>query len=199
MVLEVTSEKSRTKNRHWPPLQGEWTYEDYAQLPDNIRYEVIKGDLYMSPAPRPIHQETLSALHVHLWQHVREKGLGKLYFSPIDVNLPNFTSPVQPDLLFIANEHKEIIKTSTIEGVPDFIAEVLSPGNLEHDRGTKFHVYAQAGVQEYWIIDPQMCEVDVFVLRGHAFVQLGTFGREDKIRSELFADLQLAVTDICVN
>ena len=199
MVLELTTKTKETKTRRWPPPQGEWTYEDYARLPDNIRYEVIKGDLYMSPAPRPIHQETLSALHVHLWQYVSEKKSGRLYFAPIDVNLPGFTSPVQPDLLFIANEHTDIVKTNTIEGVPDFIAEVLSPGNPEHDRDVKFHIYAQAGVQEYWIVDPQLCMVDVFVLRGHAYVQLDKFGREDTIQSELFAELQLAVSKIFVN
>lgn len=182
----------------WPPPQGAWTYADYAQLPDNgMRYEVIEGDLYMSPAPRTVHQRIIAMLHGYLWEYLKQRPIGEVFFAPIDLNLPDLTSPVQPDLLFIANDHLHIIKEKFVEGTPDLIVEVLSPGNPALDRRTKFRVYALAGVREYWIIDPETCTVEINVLRGQAYVPLGSFGRDEQTRSEVLADFSVRVSDIC--
>jgi len=199
VTIDFTKSKEKTsQERRWPPRQGEWTYDDYARLPDNgMRYEVIEGDLYMSPAPRPKHQLVSGKLVYAFHQFLREHDLGQIYHAPVDVNMPGLTSPVQPDLLFISHKNMDIITEKRIDGVPDLIIEILSPGNPMHDRDTKFHVYARAGVNEYWIIDPDTCIVDVFVLRGQAYAPLGNFGENDKVQSELLPDLILTVSEIC--
>lgn len=183
---------------YWPPPQGQWTYEDYARLPDNgMRYEIIKGDLYMSPAPRPRHQRVIAALYGYLWQYLKTEPVGEVFFAPIDLNLPDLANPIQPDLLFIRAENLDIVQEKFIEGVPDLIVEVLSPGNPDLDRRVKFQVYAQAGVPEYWLIEPDACTVEVNVLRGQAYALAGSFKGETPIRSEVLADFSVVVDDIC--
>lgn len=182
----------------WPPPQGMWTYQDYARLPANrFRYEVIGGNLYMAPAPNPKHQKVSVKLSAALEQFVTHRHLGEVYTAPIDVVLPELATPVQPDILFIAVENQDIIGDTRIQGTPDFIAEILSPGNPEHDRYLKFHLYAQAGVSEYWIIDPARCTVEVYVLRGQAYALLGSFTQAETLRSEIFPDLALPVSHLC--
>ena len=184
--------------RRWPPPQGEWTYADYARLPDNgMRYEVIQGELYMVPAPRPKHQRAVASLYGRLWEYLQRQPAGEAFFSPIDVILSDLATPVQPDMLFIANDRLHIIKEDSIEGAPDLIVEVISPGNPMHDRRTKFQLYARAGVREYWIVDPEARTIDIYVLRGQAYAPLGSFGPEEYTCSEVLADFAVGVSEIC--
>ena len=137
-----------TTDEYWPPPQGEWTYQDYSRLPDNgLRYEVINGELIMTPAPVPVHQKIIANLYRHLWEYVQKQSAGEVFFAPIDVNLPDLASLVQPDLLFIATERLDIIKEKFIEGSPDLIMEILSAGSERQDRRVKFELYARAGVR----------------------------------------------------
>ncbi len=187
-----------SQSPYWPPPQGEWTYDDYARLPDNgMRYEVIKGELRMTPASSPRHQRTIAEFCGRLWEYLQHQPVGESFFAPIDVILPGLANPVQPDLLFIAGDRLHIIKEKRIEGAPDLIVEVLSPGNPMHDRRTKFQIYAQAGVREYWLVDPDACAVDIYVLRGQAYAPLGSFGPDEQTRSEVLADFRVRVGDIC--
>ncbi len=191
-----TGIETETKIYQWP-RQGEWTYEDYRRLPDDrFRYEIIGGNLYMSPAPRTKHQLTLFELAMALSNFAQKHKAGQVLIAPIDVILPDLASPVQPDILFIAKERLDIVREQFIDGAPDLIVEVLSPGNLRHDRHTKFQLYAAAGVKEYWIADPDACTVDVYVPRGNAYVPLGHFALDGAIQSELFPELRIPVKDI---
>ena len=111
-MTTIATQEQRANVFQWP-AQGDWTYDDYARLPDKgNRYEVIKGDLYMSPVPRPKHQRVSLDLAVELQLHVKEQGLGEIYEAPIDVILPERATPVQPDILFIAKERLGIAKAS---------------------------------------------------------------------------------------
>ena len=196
--IQTKFSDQEAETRYWPPPQGQWTYEDYTRLPDNgMRYEVIKGALYMSPAPSPKHQSIIAALYGYLWDYLKNQPVGKVFFAPIDVKLPDLATPVQPDLLFIASERLSIIKENFIEGVPDLIVEVLSPSNPTHDRNTKFRAYALAGVREYWIVDPEVRTIEINVLRGQAYAPLGSFGVDEQTRSEVLADFSVRVGDVC--
>ncbi len=184
--------------RYWPPPQGEWTYEDYTRLPENgLRYEIIKGELLMTPAPLPKHQRIIANLYGYLWEYLRHQPVGEVFFAPIDVNLPGLASPVQPDLLFIANDRLGIIKERFIEGPPDLIMEVLSAGSEMHDRRTKFELYARAGVREYWLVDPDRRAIEIYVLRGQAYAPLGSFGVEAETRSEVLPGFAVKVGEVC--
>jgi Uma2 family endonuclease len=196
MAIETTV-SPRLAEGKWPP-QGQWTYEDYKRLPDDgWRYEVIEGELHVAPAPRPRHQRVVFALSGLLWDYLRHNPLGQAFAAPIDVLLPGLASPVQPDVLFIANDRLDIVKEEFIEGPPDLAIEVLSPSNWLDDRRTKFHLYARAGVREYWIIDLERRTVEVFALRGHSFTLLNRYEPGQTIRSEVLPDFEVAVDEVC--
>jgi Uma2 family endonuclease len=197
MAIPVIEKENASIIYHWPP-QGEWTYEDYARLPDDgRRYEVIGGNLYVSPAPEIQHQATSMELASELHQLVKSRKLGRVYSAPIDVILPDMATPVQPDIIFISTDRLDIITKKRIEGVPNLVIEILSPGSVRYDRRTKYDLYAEAGVKEYWIVDPANCTADVFVLRGNVYVPFGHFIRDGVIQSELLPDLRIPLADIC--
>jgi len=170
------------------PPQGQWTYEDYLRLPDDgRRYEILRGVLYVSAAPNPLHQFALRNLVRRLVLFLDENPLGEFYLPPTDVILPHgLTAPVQPDLFFsLGGEWKGTITSRTMEGVPDLVVEVLSPSTRHVDRGPKHDVYAAAGVREYWLGDPLARTVEVLVLRDGAYVLFGKFGQGERLRSEV--------------
>ncbi len=136
------------------PPQGRWTLADWEELPgDGNIYEIINGVLYMSTAPSPLHQWIVQTLYDQIGFPAKQQRLGICYFSPIGVIMPG-CDPVQPDFVFIKSEHKNIVKAKRLEGVPDLIVEILSPGNRAYDEQVKLLAYAAAGVPEYAIIDP---------------------------------------------
>lgn len=151
----------------------------------------------MSPAPRPDHQRAIVALLRNFLAYMEQHPVGEVLIAPIDVILPGLTSPVQPDLIFITHEQAHIVKEKFIEGVPDLIAEVLSPGNPAHDRSLKFQIYARAGVREYWLVDCDAQTIDIYVLRGQAYAPLGSFGPGQETHSEVLADFTVKVGEIC--
>lgn len=193
----VTIEKPASITYQWP-AQGDWTYEDYVRLPDSEwRYEVIRGELHMSPAPTVNQQQVSIGLAVALHVYVKGHNLGRALEAPIDVILPDLATPVQPDIIFIHVDNLEIIKSANIEGVPDLIVEISSPGIDRYDRYTKYRLYAEAGVREYWIVDPDECVVDVYARRGNAFVPFGHYVGDGIIQSELLPDLRIPLKEIC--
>lgn len=197
MSLSATRTSSTKIITARPPQQGDWTYEDYARLPDNgMRYEVIAGELFMSPAPRPVHQEMILNLASEMHFFLKKAKKGKVFVSPIDVVVGDLATPVQPDIVFVRQERLAIVG-DRIEGAPDLVVEVISPGSRIQDRRRKFILYAQVGVPEYWLADPDECLVEVYVLRGQAYALLGQFVGEDVIQSEVLPDLQIPIGQIC--
>jgi len=183
--------------QEWPP-QGQWTYDDYARLPnDGWKYEVMRGELYMSPAPRPRHQVISSNLNFELQRFVRERELGKVLDSPIDVILPRgLGTPVQPNILFIHRDNLQIIGETTIDGVPNLVVEILSPSNWIDDRRTKFDVYADAGITEYWIIDPQKESVELYTLLGNRYELVEKYGLGESGSSQVISGFTVTVDEI---
>jgi len=180
------------------PAQGQWTYEDYCRLPeDGWIYEVIEGELYMSPAPRPRHQKSSGKLFAQLDYFCTKHDLGEVYDAPIDVILPGRANPVQPDVLFIAKRRLRIIKEERIEGAPDLVVEVLSPWNWTTDRRKKFQIYAQAGVREYWIVDPEARTIEVFTLKRSAYELVDKYKSGDTVSSKLLPGFKVQVKDVC--
>jgi Uma2 family endonuclease len=180
------------------PPQGKWTYEDYRRLPDDgWRYEVLRGSLHMSPAPGSRHQASLRNLTFLVLTYLQSHPLGEVYFAPFDVLLPGgLAAPVQPDLVFVSRERLGLISERGLEGAPDLVAEILSPSNWLDDRRTKFEIYAQAGVREYWILDPQGKTVEVFTLAEGLYALLGVFDTGERARSEVLPGFEPAVAEI---
>ncbi len=182
---------------HWPP-QGQWTYEDYCRLPeDGWIYEIIEGELLMSPAPLTRHQRCKLRLVYAMYDFAQEHNVGEILDAPIDVMLPGLASPVQPDIVFVAKANARIVKEERIEGVPDLMVEVLSPWNWMIDRHKKFALYAKAGVREYWIVDPKARIIEIFVLKQGAFQLVGKYGVDKTAKSKVLKGFGVAVKEVC--
>lgn len=190
--------QARPLDATWPPPRDRWTYADYKRLPDDgWRYEVIEGELYMSPAPRTKHQRISARLQFAMTKFAQAQHLGEVLNAPIDVRLGDLANPVQPDILFIRQDRLDIIREEWVEGAPDLIVEILSPGNWLDDRRTKYRVYALAGVREYWIVDPDKRQIEVFALRGSDYEILGRFGPGERAASEILSGFDIGVDEVC--
>ena len=162
-----------------------FTYEDYQQFPDDgKRYEIINGELFMLPSPIIPHQRVSKNLTYFFEQYLRKNPIGELFVAPCDVLLSD-TNIVEPDLLIVLSENKHIITTKNIEGVPDFIIEILSPFNRVMDIRRKKALYEQFGVKEYWIIDLELETIQKLLLKNELYVDAGTFEKTQTIFSEV--------------
>ena len=140
------------------------TYQDYADLEGDERYELLDGELILVASPNEDHQTIVMELGYRMHAFVRENDLGRVFHAPYDVLLTD-TEVVQPDVLFVSKERYHIRTPANIQGAPDLVVEVLSPSSARRDWGDKRELYARHGVREYWIIDPTNRIVSVLSLR----------------------------------
>ncbi|HKH45223.1 MAG TPA: Uma2 family endonuclease [Thermoanaerobaculia bacterium] len=180
------------------PAQGHWTYEDYLRLPDDgRRYEVIRGVLYVSPSPRCEHQYAALRFAMIVGTFVLEQRLGLLLPAPFDVILSNIATPVQPDFVFIRSGRGPRPRDSQFRGVPNLVVEILSPGNRRYDQELKLDVYQDAGVAEYWLIDPMARTVVIYALgENRRYAELDRGGEGETVRSRVLEGLSLQVGDL---
>jgi Uma2 family endonuclease len=142
------------------PAAVRFTYADYQNLPEESRYEILDGDLIMSPSPTKEHQQVVLRLVRALAAYVESNNLGEVFVAPYDVVLSE-TDVVQPDILFISKQRASIATKKAVMGAPDLVIEVLSPGTSERDRTVKAKLYARAGVKELWLVDPETRAIQV--------------------------------------
>ncbi len=165
---------------------GPYTLEDYYALPDDRRAELIDGVLYDMAAPSYRHQAVLGALFRQIYDCIEREHAGcTVLFAPFDVQLDmDEYTMVQPDLIVLCD--KTGLTNRGFKGAPDFVAEVVSRASRKHDGLLKLTKYLQAGVREYWIIDPMKETVTVYV-----------FGSEDRFLQiyERDAVIPLAISD----
>jgi Uma2 family endonuclease len=172
-----------------------FSYHDYLQLPEDKRYEILDGELYVVPAPDIRHQRIALRLQLALFQHVGKNDLGELLAAPCDVLLSD-ENVVQPDILFVAKERLGIIGRANIHGAPDLVVEILSPGTRDKDLEIKRKIYARFGVQEYWIVDPDAATVEVQVWSDSGYIAAGMYGNSDRLSSPLLPELSLPLSEI---
>ena len=172
-----------------------FTYSDYCLLPEDKRYELIGGEFYMAPAPLIRHQVILRTLLSLLWPFVRDNGLGQVYSAPVDVIFSN-EDVLQPDLIFVAADRQGIVTERACEGAPDLVIEILSPSTGQRDRELKRKVYANYGVKEYWLVDPESHSVQVLRLGDADFTDCGMFRSGSSISTPLLPRLELPVSDV---
>lgn len=137
------------------------TYDDLLRLPDDgLRHEIIDGEHYVTPAPVTKHQRISRELLYLLVQFLKEHPLGEVFDAPFDVVLSMF-DVVEPDLVYLSNERASLLTEKNLQGPPDLVVEILSPGTSRRDLGIKRDLYERAGVLEYWTIDPDRDELTV--------------------------------------
>ena len=173
-----------------------FTYEDYRTAPPDRRYELLDGDLLLTPAPNLKHQEVQFRLGSRLGQFILERALGKFFFAPCDVVLSD-TDVVQPDLLFVSRERRHLLSGGdNVRGAPDLVVEILSPATAHRDRGYKRALYAKHGVQEYWLVDPAAETASILLPLDGELAPAHTFGRNETLRSPLLAGFELDLDDV---
>ena len=165
--------------------QGEYTLEDYYALPDEQRVELIDGVFYDMAAPTGVHQVIGGELFALFRDYIRKnKGECLPIMSPIDVQLDcDNKTMVQPDVLILCDRNK-LVKKGGIYGAPDFIVEVLSPSTKRKDMIKKNQKYLDAGVKEYWLVDPDEKRVYVYLYEAPEVLHMYTF--EDEIPVGIF-------------
>ena len=171
------------------------TAEDYRALPEGgQRYQLIEGDLYMSPSPNRFHQDISLNIAVIIANYLGSHPIGKVYDAPLDVYLDN-DNVFQPDLVFVARENYRVLTNAGIEGVPDLVIEILSPGTAKLDRNAKQRIYAQRGVKEMWLVDPETTTVAVYHLQQNPAQPAAVYATADRFTSSCFPGLEFSVAD----
>lgn len=158
---------------------GEYTIDDYMALPEDERVELIDGVFYDMAAPMTIHQAIGGEIFAALREYIRSnKGKCIPLSAPTDVQLDcDNKTMVQPDVLVICDRNK--FKFGRVYGAPDFVVEVLSPSSSKKDAIIKLSKYCNAGVKEYWMVDPKKKRIFVYDFENDACPAIYTF--EDEV------------------
>ena len=177
------------------PATSRLTYEDYQKTSDDKRYELLNGALTQPPAPNTAHQSVQAELGWRMARFIREGGLGRLFFAPTDVVLSR-TDVVQPDLLFISSERVEIITPANIQGAPDLIVEIRSDSTAERDESFKRQLYANFGVKEYWLVDPEAATISILLLGESGYEEAATYTVGQTLTSPMLDGLSINLDDL---
>lgn len=188
-----------------PESNEKYTYADYLTWPEDERWEIIDGVAYMQAAPTPTHQEILMELARQIANYLTGKPC-KVYPAPFCVRLTKdderknegITKVVEPDITVVCDKSK--IDEKGCNGAPDMIIEIVSPSSTKRDRFIKFNAYEKAGIKEYWIVEPDVKIVSVFVLQHNgSYGRQNVYSEEDQIQVNLFPNLTIDLKSIFVN
>lgn len=179
-----------------PPGKIILTYDDYCALPnDRYRYEILDGELFMTPAPATKHQIALGNLHRIVSIYVIAHRAGRLLLAPTDLILAP-TSVVQPDLIFIGNDRSQIVTARGVEGVPTLVVEILSPTTHRTDREAKAQLYAKYGIPHYWLLDPDEQVLQAYELSGDHYNLVIKAQNDDVFTPSVFPGLSFQISEL---
>jgi Uma2 family endonuclease len=157
------------------------TAAEFFELPETYKAaELINGEIIMSPGVVTAHLRVHRTLIYCMPSWIPD---GEIFFAPYDVMLDEDNVP-QPDLFWVSAARKNIIKGTHVEGAPDLIIEIASPGTVRRDRREKFDLYEKYGVHEYWLVDPVAAFIEVYYHENGKFQRLGVFGAGDSFDSK---------------
>ncbi|MCL2411274.1 MAG: Uma2 family endonuclease [Treponema sp.] len=172
------------------------TYADYKtwDLAEGERFEIIYGEAFAMSAPNAKHQEILGDIFSQFYNYLRGKPC-KVYPAPFDVRLfykedENDDTVVQPDITIICDEKKR--GSEGCRGAPDLVVEILSPSNTAIEMQRKLKLYQDAGVREYWIVDPESKAVNVYRFQQGA-IMFFTYGKDTAVPVGIFPDLNVVL------
>ena len=183
------------------PQEKRYTLADAMAWDESERIELIYGDPFMMAPPVRAHQETLTALMGQLYDYLKGKKC-KVYAAPFAVRLferdgdypEDVDTMVEPDISVVCDTSK--LDDIGCKGAPDLVMEILSPTTQRHDKFTKFNLYQQAGVQEYWIVDPASKSVQVFVLDDGHYVAKDFGTAEDTVKVNVLEDCTIDLSPV---
>lgn len=129
--------------------------EFLSQLPEHIHAEWVNGEAILFMPPNTRHQYLADFLLILLRLFIEAKGSGRVFSAPYEMRLPTQQSAREPDILFVAAEHQERLTVQRLMGPANLVVEIISNESVTRDRVEKWREYQEAGVEEYWIIDPR--------------------------------------------
>ena len=164
---------------------------------DTNYYEIINGEMVKRTAPTLSHQRLLKKLLMSLEPFCIEKKLGEMHIAPTDVFFDKYNQ-TQPDLIFVADSNKSILSSDiSIEGIPDLLVEIISPSSVIRDRIDKKNLYERMKVPEYWLVDPQYEEFEIYVLSENKYELFSAATTmEGEFKSKVFEGLTLNLIEI---
>jgi Uma2 family endonuclease len=172
------------------------TYQDYCALPDDgKRYEIIDGDLFVTPSPVTKHQRAARNLLFLIEGYLRNKPLGELLAAPFDVILDDHTI-VAPDLVYVRSENRQVLTDKNIQGAPDLVIEILSPSTARMDRVLKLRKFAERGVAHYWIVDPAAETLEAMELAEGTYRMVFASDVKGVFEPSLFPGLRIPIREI---
>ena len=166
-----------------------YSVEEFYELPEDERYELISGELYAMAEPTRIHQELVMRISNKIFNHIEANGGDcRVYPGPFGVRLwEEEDTVVEPDITVVCDKNKLTKKGCT--GAPDWIIEIASPSNLRHDYIDKLELYMRAGVREYWIVNPDRKSLTVYN-EENPYIP-STFPFEKPVRAGIYEDLEI--------
>jgi Uma2 family endonuclease len=171
------------------------TYEDLQRFPeDNVRRELIGGELIVTASPVIRHQRAVVALSSEIFQYCKTHG-GEVFASPTDVYFTD-TDVVEPDVVFVRAENVARVERKFVRSAPDLVVEVSSPSTLHLDLGRKRELYERFGVPEYWLVDLEADRVEIYRLEAGHYAWPVPLGRGDLLESPLMPGFLLPVDDL---
>jgi Uma2 family endonuclease len=174
------------------------TYDDFLLFPDDgKRHELIDGEHYVTPSPSRKHQAIVWNLTVHIGTYLEANPVGRAFGAPFDVVFSQF-DVVEPDLLFISNARLKVLTAKNVQGAPNLVVEIGSPGTRRRDETIKRKLYERFGVEEYWVIDPEIETIAVSRRVGESYQRVLELAveRNDTLTTPLFPDLTLPLQRI---
>lgn len=172
------------------------TYADYVLFPDDdLRHEIIEGEHYVTPSPATRHQRISGRLFHLIQSYLDTHPIGEVFDAPFDVLLSDINIVV-PDLVYISNQRSHFITPKNLQGAPDLVIEILSPTTRPRDERLKRDVYERAGVEEYWLVDPERDLVDIYRRRGAVFQEPLRYEKAQVLTTPLLPGLELPLHKI---
>lgn len=186
-------------------IKERYSYKDYLSWPEDERWELIDGEpVAMSPAPNRNHQSILGELHLIIGFFLKGKPC-RVYLSPLDVRIDQeegtpdeeVYTVLQPDLVVVCDKKKQ--DDMGIKGSPDLAIEILSKGTARRDQNVKFKIYEEAGVREYWIVDPWKRTITIHLLGGDGKYSAPVcYSEKMKVESRVLEGINFSAEEIFV-
>ena len=175
------------------------TYDDFVLFPDDgKRHELIDGEHYVTPSPNMRHQQIAGDLFGLMWTYLEAHPVGRVFVATFDVVFSQF-DVVEPDILYLSHDRAaRVLTPANVQGAPDLVIEVGSPGTRQRDETIKRRLYERAGVSEYWVVDPGTDMVRIYRRTGDGFGRAIELSRDagDVLATPLLPGLDLPLARI---
>lgn len=179
-------------------LSGKLTYEDYLGLPEEpgYRIEILDGLLVKDLSANVPHQRVSRRLARVLEDYFKVVDPeGEVFVGPLDLTLGKYTV-VQPDLFYVAGDQKSLVLYARVDGAPALAVEILSPSSGRKDRLQKLRIYQDAGVQHYWMVDPDQRTMECFCLRDGSYALVAAGMDDEELEHPTFNGLKIALASL---